>query len=124
MWLGIERRTGQYVIYDRAHGGLRDARTIKPMPRGQQLAIDMIEAVDVTPWSSHTAPPRKIELQAPKKPEDIGRKPIVRRVYIKQSDLDLHGYTEHCPRCDHIREGKPGKAPTIPRHVGRGLCRL
>ena len=111
IWLGVDRRTGQYVIYDKGHGGVKFARTIKAMPQGEQWSLERLSEVDVTPWSMHSAPAPRIEPQPEKEPEQVGRKPVARRTYIKQSDLDSHGYTEHCPRCDHIREGRPGKPP-------------
>ena len=39
IWLGVDRRTGQYVIYDHSHGGIRHARTIKAMPLSQQWSM-------------------------------------------------------------------------------------
>ena len=111
VWLGVERHTGQYVLHGRSRSGIKHARTIKPMPHGQQWSKDRIAEVSVTPWSSHEAPPPHIEPQQPKEPDAVGRKLVVRRIYIRQSDIDNHGFTEHCPRCDHIREGRPGKPP-------------
>jgi hypothetical protein len=33
VWLGVERRTGQFVVYDKSMGGIRHARTLMPMPK-------------------------------------------------------------------------------------------
>lgn len=121
IWLGVDRRTGQYLIFGKDHGRLRHARTIKPMPSTQQWSVDMLEQVDITPWSVHSKPPPHIE---PKEPStevpDPGRVPVVRRLYNRQTDLDEHGYTEHCPRCDHIRGMRPGKAS----NHSEAACRL
>ena len=111
VWLGVDGRTGQYVVYDKDHGGVGHTRTIKAMPQGHQWSMAKLQEVDALPWSAHVAPPPAIEPQTVKEPDMKGRRPIVRRIYIKQTDLDKHGYTEHCPRCDHLREARPGKAP-------------
>ena len=39
VWMGIERRTGQYIVYDKAHGGIRTARMILRMPEPQQWSL-------------------------------------------------------------------------------------
>ena len=57
VWLGVDRRTGQYLIFDKGNGGLKMARTIKPMPASQQWVKEKVEQVDITPWSLHGTPP-------------------------------------------------------------------
>ena len=65
VWIGIERRTGQHLVFDKEHGGLKMARTIKPMPTSQQWVKEKVEQVDITPWSSHSASPPSFEPRVP-----------------------------------------------------------
>ena len=43
VWLGIERRSGQYIVFDKELGGIRHAHTIKPMPDPQQWQVEKIQ---------------------------------------------------------------------------------
>ena len=88
IWLGIDRRTGQYIIFDQDQGGIRHTRTIMRMPVGHEWSKQRLEAVNVTPWSIHGKPPPHIEHQAPAAREpDPGHRPIVRRLYLKPGDF-------------------------------------
>ena len=108
MRLGVDKRTGQYIIHDPLMGGLRYARTIVSMPEPQRWSIDAVQNVNVSPWSTYVSEaPRVIHHQQDTPPEARGGSPPdrlaqVRRLYIRQSDLDSHGYTQDCPRCQHI----------------------
>ena len=103
VWLGIERRTGQYLVYDKDHGGIRTARTILRMPDPQQWSLDKIKEVAATPWTTHEAPtPEVIHHKQSDIPPTLDKAPQLRRVYIKQADLNRFGYTQGCKRCQHI----------------------
>ena len=54
VWLGVDKRTGQYIINDRDMGGVRYARTILPMPEPQQWSLNLVQQVAATPWSLHS----------------------------------------------------------------------
>ena len=104
IWLGIERLTGQYILYDKSNGGIRHSRSLLPMPVPQKLALDAIREVHATPWSVHAAKvPEVIRIDRKDDVPKPDRLPQVRRAYIRQNDLDDHGYTEGCPKCTHIR---------------------
>ena len=114
VWLGIERRTGQYVVYDKTMGGIRTARTILRMPQPQQWSLDAIRGIEATPWSIHE--PNVPEVVHHQPSSDITTKERVaqvRRVYIRQEDLDRHGYTKGCKRCQNILVYGP-KSSTVP----------
>ena len=53
IWLGIEPRTSQYVLYDHQQQNIKHARTIMTMPSPSQWSKEKIEQVSVTPWSMH-----------------------------------------------------------------------
>ena len=104
VWLGLERRTGQYTIYDIELKAVRHARTILRLPEPQKWSIGDVQGIAVTPWSIHE--PTGPEVTFPQKdtaPENLPAKQrMARRMYIRQEDLDKHGYTQGCPKCDHL----------------------
>ena len=55
VWLGFERRTGHFVVYDKAMGGVKHARTLVPMPKPLKFSVEAIQSVAATPWSIHEA---------------------------------------------------------------------
>ena len=55
VWPGVERRTGQYMVYDTTLKGLRYARTLMRMPEPQKWSIDQVRDMLITPWAVHEA---------------------------------------------------------------------
>ena len=49
VWLGIERRTGQYMVYDTGLSVIRHARTLVQMFEPQKWWIDRIKEMLTTP---------------------------------------------------------------------------
>ena len=45
VWLGVDKRTGQYLVYDKDMGGIRQARTLIPMPRPQKWSAETVQSV-------------------------------------------------------------------------------
>lgn len=115
-WIGVDKRTGQYILYDRSMGGIRYARTLLPMPEPQRWLVEQLRLVAATPWSPHASDePEVIHHQADAAPgarggETQDRLAQSRRLYIRQADLDQHGYTKNCQRCQHIIVNGPGAA--------------
>ena len=102
IWLGVEKKAGQFIVYDKSMGGIRHARTLVPMPKPQKFNLDAIREVAATPWSIHEPTvPEVIRVEGGVGHEDKpGRAPVVRRLYIRQSDLDGpegFGYTKGAP---------------------------
>ena len=103
VWLGIDRRTGQYIVYDKDLGGIRPARTILRMPRPQQWSLDQVKSIAATPWSIHEPTVPEVIYHKPGEEQPMLDKVAqIRRVYIRQADLDTYGYTQGCKRCQHI----------------------
>ena len=99
VWLGLERNTKQYAVYDKKLGGIRHARTIVPMPSPQQWSLERVQKVDVTPGAIHQGPPPLIVPQEVKPDEAAAPKTVqTRRLYIRQGDLDARGYTPKLPQ--------------------------
>ena len=53
VWLGIDGRTGQHILFDASQGGIQYARTLMRMPDAQKFDLDKIASVTATPWSIH-----------------------------------------------------------------------
>ena len=105
VWIGIERRTGQYIMFDAEVNGIRHARTILRLPESQKWSVDKIREVGFTTWAAHE--PTSPQTVFPRKEvadEDLPNKQrTTRRLYIRQEDLDQHGHTRGCPpKCDHM----------------------
>ena len=120
IWLGLDRRIGQYVVFDKQLGGVRHARTMMPMPQSQQWSLARLQEVDTAPWTKFEGP---APVMIPKEhaPDEAApaREPATRRLYIRQRDLEEHGHTPDCPRCDHILAHGP-KDATVPHSE---ICR-
>ena len=56
VWLGLDRKTGQYIVFDKQLGGIRHARTVMPMPQSQQWSIERLQEIDITPWAKFEGP--------------------------------------------------------------------
>ena len=120
VWLGLERRTGQYLVFDKTMGGLRTARTILRMPEPQQWSLELVRGWSATPWTVHeSSVPEVIHHSPGPEPAVENKLPQVRRVYVRQDDLNVHGYTKGCKRCQHILTYGPGTG-TMPHS---GACR-
>ena len=104
VWLGWERRAQQFIFYGCTKGGIRYARSILAMPEPQKRDIEVVKGVAATPWSTHEPTvPEVIRLD--KAEADLPRQErvaAVRRLHIKQENLDFCGYTQHCPKCQSI----------------------
>ena len=55
LWLGVEARTGQNIMYDPDQAGIRHARALMRLPDSQKFDKDGAAALSATPWSSHPA---------------------------------------------------------------------
>ena len=53
VWLGVDSRTGQNILFDDSQGGFQHSRTLMRMPDAQKFDIDRISSVTATPWSIH-----------------------------------------------------------------------
>ena len=87
------------------------------MPSPSQWSKEKIEQVSVTPWSMHERQvPEITHREAEPAVETQEKESQIRKFYIKQSDLDAYGYTQHCPRYDRILAYGPGSA-TMPHSL-------
>ena len=114
VWLGVHRRTNQYVLYDDEHG-IRHARTIMRYPDAQKFSAEAAQKVSVGPQQIHVPEQRDAIFKEPAdRPLQEGevKERQARRFYVRQKDLDAYGYSDRCPRCEHALK------------YGNGRCNL
>ena len=104
VFLGVDRRTGQYMLY--ANDEVKLARTVIRVPELEKWNKDLLASVKLTPMSMHQ--PREPEVifkeKVDKEQQEFVDKPMVsRQVYLKPVDFEEHGLTRGCPKCDHFR---------------------
>ena len=83
------------------------------MPDVQKFDRDRIAAISSTPWSIHEAANPDgvfVEKTVTEKPEESITK--ARKMYIRQADLDVFGYTAGCKKCQSILGRGKGEAST------------
>jgi hypothetical protein len=101
--------------------GIVVAQSVRRKPKELRWDADLFAKVKGTPWAPipgrAVRPEEAEELTEaievlPEVPEEpaadaiaADKKEVLRRVYIRQTDLDSHGYTAGCPACDAIRTG-------------------
>ena len=104
VFIGIDRRTGQYMVY--SDDEVKLARTVVRVPESEKWNKDMLAAVKLTPLSLHL--PREGEIVFKDKidverQEYVDQPQIARNVYLRPSDFEDFGFTRGCARCDHFR---------------------
>jgi hypothetical protein len=102
LWLGVESRTGQHVMFDPVQGGIRHARTLMRLPDGQKFDNDRAAAVSMTPFSTHAAErPKRVFAEKLVDPAETNPDAVakVRGIYIKKEDLEAFGFTPGYKRC-------------------------
>ena len=96
IYLGIERTTGQYMIYDQQTASVHHARTIAQVPSPSKWSIGKIKEMLTTTWKSHSPTTHEaIEHQPAEQVATTNKTTTIRRLYIRQDDLDAHGYTHN-----------------------------
>lgn len=84
------------------------ARTLLRLPDVEKWNREKASSVTMTPWSMHKETPPDVGFpereiaEGDVRPDAIRQ---VRRVYIRQGDLDTYGYTTGCPKCEDILRG-------------------
>ena len=104
IFLGVDRRTGQYMLY--AEGEIKLARTVVRVPDSEKWSKDLLSAIRVTPYSQHI--PREAEVvfkdAVEKVDMDLKDKIVLsRQVYLRAGDFEEFGTTRGCPKCDAFR---------------------
>ena len=78
------------------------------MVRPKRQDVRPVQQDHELPDAVHVLPERPEEPEA----EAAEKKEVLRRVYIRQTDLDAHGYTATCTACDLIRGDSFGILPS------------
>ena len=106
--MGIDLRTGQYILRNSQLKSIQYSRTLLRLPEVENGIVKKMSSVAMTPWSMHKESephvrfPEREVAEGEVRPDDV--RPV-RRIYIKQSDLDRYGYTTGCPKCEDIIRG-------------------
>ena len=96
IFLGMCGTTGQYVLYDVDKKAVKHARTVKPLPEEHKWNVDIVESMRLTPFDQHIAKAPEVTFQErPEQPGDKeqGKKPQIKKLYIKSDDLKRFGFT-------------------------------
>ena len=73
---------------------------------------DSVAAISSTPWSIHTAAnPDGVFVEKAVKEDTTANIVKVRKIYIRQADLDAFGYTPSCKKCQSILGHGKGETP-------------
>ena len=119
IFCGVRLNTTEKIIA--TENGIVVAQSVRRKPKELRWDADLFAKVKGTPWAPipgrAVRPEEAEELTEaievlPEVPEEpaadaiaADKKEVLRRVYIRQTDLDSHGYTAGCPACDAIRTG-------------------
>ena len=113
IFLGIDRRTGQYMLY--SGDEVKLARTVVRVPEAQKWCKDLLAAVKLTPRSLHQ--PRATEFQDKVNIEDkefADRTVLSRQVQLRASDFAEHQPTRGCPKCNQFLRRRDWKLTSGP----------
>ena len=119
IYCGVRLGTTEKIIA--TEDGVVVVQSIRRKPKELRWDADLFKKAKGTPWAPQpkkaARPDEALELPAavaiePELPDEpatdveAGPKPeLLKRVYLRQQDLDRHGYTASCPACDLIRVG-------------------
>ena len=110
VFLGVDRRTGQYMLWDGE--ALKLARSVFRVPTADKWDKDALAKVSATPYSLHAPKEVEVTFREPVDPAGENFKPkvvLARAVWIKKSDIDKYGLTRGCAKCDHERDYGPNR---------------
>ena len=115
IFLGIDRRTGQYMLY--ANDEVKFARTIVRVPEREKWSKELLSAVKLTPRSLHQ--PRDSEIVFREKVDEEGklfddRVVVARQLQLRASDFAEHGLTRGCPKCNQLLKKNDWKKTSGP----------
>ena len=112
------------MVYDASLSAIRYACIIAQMFEPKKWSVDRIKEIMTTPWALHdTEAPGVFYREQIADIDTIQKNPIVRRLDIRQDDLTAHGYTQDCPKCQHIIAQGPGMSPNM-QHTAQCRARI
>ena len=128
VWLG--RTWGGIIHSVYANGKVHEIRGVQRQPKDARWRKEALEAIAATPWNREPAAEGELRVLPPLAPpaaaQGPAEEPEVRepeynphRVFIKLSDLERHGFTAGCRRCNLMRNGQKSQGV---KHLD--ACRL
>ena len=120
VFVGIDQRTGQYMIY--ADDTIKLARTVTRVPEAEKWNTEALSNIRMTPYSMHVPnEPEVIFKDKPTTADEVqeARPNIARQLYLKPDDVlgpDGCGLTRGCPKCDYyLKYQLWGTKPQMPQ---------
>ena len=84
IYIGVERRTGQYIVYDHNSETIQHARTIAQVPAPMRWSVEKVKEMSATQWKSREPTgPEVIQDQPADQAETMAKTPTIRRLYIR-----------------------------------------
>ena len=100
------------MVYDGSLSGVKCARTIARRLEFRKCSVDRIKEMMISPGGARERGSRSYTPQTATDVEPVKKTPVG-RFYIRQDDLNEHGYTKHCPKCQHIIAHGPSMSPNM-----------
>ncbi len=111
IFLGYSRSSNTYKVA--TDKGMKYPRSLERVPEPERWSRGVLAGIKCTPENTKVLPTRDEvfehtaeRLEVPTRDED----PLPKQFRINASDLQLHGYTAHCPQCEYIREHQRPRA--------------
>ena len=106
IWLGVDERTSERMIAT-TEGNIVGSRSVKRLPDEEKWDAEAVERITGVPWNHEGvdgAPavvvfPERTDVVEPL-PAPRSEGPIPRRLKLRRTDLEAHGFTEGCAGCD------------------------
>ena len=90
--------------------GIEEARSIHRRTKDERRNADALANITATPWSLRERATTTVRFDVnaeSEAPRQDAAPAVAKRLRLRQSDFDEHGYTEECPQCDYpIKYGR------------------
>ena len=122
LFVGVRTRSNELVIVDQETKEIKYVRTVRRVPEEQRWSADNLVWVTMVPWNrgarDSEADGELPEFDVKQGPgrrltsgevEDIAMKEIpwiVHRAHLRKTDFDKFGFTDRCPGCTSIIQGR------------------
>ena len=123
IYLGVKGTTGEMIVGDKK--GVWRTRTVRRKTIEERWDPMTLELVGGVPWRTYSSEGDGEDLKTEvtimgkdyreKIREEARNEVVPRRMYIKKSDVEEHGYTVRCPGCISILRGTARLSASNPR---------
>ena len=111
IYLGVKGTTGEMIVGDKK--GVWRTRTVRRKTLEERWDPKTLELVGAVPWKTDNGDGEDLKTEVTimdkdykeKISEEASGEVVPRRMYIRKSDVEEHGYTVRCPGCVSILRG-------------------